>query len=73
MAYNPVRRETAIFGHSAFKSHGEKAGTRHVILGINAQQKLQEIVHVGYPFLLSFSCNGLAPSALVGEHVHFGF
>jgi hypothetical protein len=24
------------------------------------------------PFLLSFSCNGLAASALIGEHVHFG-
>jgi hypothetical protein len=26
----------------------------------------------GHAFLLSFSCNGLAASALIGEHVHFG-
>ena len=32
----------------------------------------KEIGHVGYAFLLSFSCNGLAASALIGEHVHFG-
>ena len=32
----------------------------------------KEIGHVGYAFLLSFPCNGLAASALIGEHVHFG-
>ena len=32
----------------------------------------KEIGRVFYPFLLSFSGNGLAASALVGEHVHFG-
>jgi hypothetical protein len=32
----------------------------------------EEIGHVGYAYLLSFSCNGLAASALIGEHVHFG-
>ena len=33
---------------------------------------IKEIGHVGYAFLLSFSCNGLAAAALIGEHVHFG-
>src|SRR6202047_3391019 len=33
----------------------------------------KEIGHVGYAFLLSFSCNGLAAAALIGEHVHCGF
>ena len=32
----------------------------------------KEISHVGYAFVLSFSCNGLPSSALIGEHVHFG-
>jgi len=32
----------------------------------------KEIGHVGYAFLLSFSCTGLAASVLIAEHVHFG-
>ena len=32
----------------------------------------EEISHVGYPLFPSFSCNGLAESPLIGEHVHFG-
>jgi hypothetical protein len=32
----------------------------------------KEIGHVGYAFLLSFSCNGRVTSTLIGEHVHFG-